>query len=137
MPGISVSKICVPFGGGGINWSSYWATLISATVETAAPTHVVLTFPTAASLTAADFTMDGFTISSASWTGAVLTLVIAEPVTVFHGDLVLTFDKTGTDTTVTNNVADDGNTIAWYNHETDLTLSGSDVTAWGNKGVLS
>ena len=26
MPGISVSKICVPFGGGGINWSSYWAT---------------------------------------------------------------------------------------------------------------
>ena len=24
MPGISVSKICVPFGGGGINWSSYW-----------------------------------------------------------------------------------------------------------------
>jgi len=26
MPGISVSKICVPFGGGGNNWSSYWAT---------------------------------------------------------------------------------------------------------------
>ena len=26
MPGISVSKICVPFGGGGINWSSYWET---------------------------------------------------------------------------------------------------------------
>lgn len=26
MPGISVSKICVPFGGGGINWSSYWTT---------------------------------------------------------------------------------------------------------------
>ena len=26
MPGISVSKICVPFGGGGIDWSSYWAT---------------------------------------------------------------------------------------------------------------
>ena len=24
MPGISVSKICVPFGGGGNNWSSYW-----------------------------------------------------------------------------------------------------------------
>ena len=24
MPGISVSKICVPFGGGGIDWSSYW-----------------------------------------------------------------------------------------------------------------
>ena len=27
MPGISVSKICVPFGGGGIDWSSYWAKL--------------------------------------------------------------------------------------------------------------
>ena len=32
MPGISVSKICVPFGGGGINWSSYWATLILETI---------------------------------------------------------------------------------------------------------
>ena len=26
MAGISVSKICVPFGGGGISWGSYWAT---------------------------------------------------------------------------------------------------------------
>ena len=30
MPGISVSKICVPFGGGGINWSSYWNTQIKS-----------------------------------------------------------------------------------------------------------
>jgi lysophospholipase L1-like esterase len=26
MAGISVSKICVPFGGGGVDWSSYWNT---------------------------------------------------------------------------------------------------------------
>jgi len=57
MAGISVSKICVPFGGGGIDWSSYWTTLSSATVENAAPTHVVLTFPAAqTSLVAADIT---------------------------------------------------------------------------------
>ena len=32
MPGISVSKICVPFGGGGINWSSYWTNLIGSII---------------------------------------------------------------------------------------------------------
>ncbi len=42
MPGISVSKICVPFGGGGIDWSSYWATRTpSALVLTAlSPTSI-------------------------------------------------------------------------------------------------
>ena len=94
MPGISVSKICVPFGGGGINWSSYWASLISATVEDAAPTNVVLTFPTAqTSLGAADFTITGFTVSSASWTGAVLTLVITPAVLFYHRNLTITFVK--------------------------------------------
>ena len=120
--------------GGGRSWPSYWAKLISATVENAAPTDVVLTFPSAApSLGASDFTIAGFTIFSASWTGAVLTLVVAEPVTVFHGDITLTFNRTGTDITVTNNVADDGNSIAWYNWESELTLNGVDVTAQADK----
>ena len=32
MPGISVSKICVPFGGGGIDWGSDWTTLTSGLI---------------------------------------------------------------------------------------------------------
>jgi hypothetical protein len=138
MPGISVSKIPIPFNkGGGISWSSYWATLISATVENAAPTHVVLTFPTAqTSLGATDFTIAGFTISSASWTGAVLTLVLSEAVLVFDGSLTITFITTGQTATVTNNVADDGNTVAWFDSQdlTTITKDESDkVSLWKDK----
>ena len=107
MPGISVSKICVPFGGGGINWSSYWATLISATVENAAPTNVVLTFPVgkperlATDITA---TVNGVAraVSSASWTGGIWTVVLASAVD-YADVVVMTFKLTNT-TTVTNNV---------------------------------
>jgi peptidoglycan/xylan/chitin deacetylase (PgdA/CDA1 family) len=121
MPGISVPKIPIPFpGGGGTDWAAFWASMISATVENAAPTHVVLTFPAAAALVAADFTIAGFTISSASWTGAVLTLVLSEAVLIFDGDLTITFVTTGGTATVINNVADDGATVAWYD-STDLT----------------
>lgn len=115
MPGISVSKIPIPFrGAGGISWASYWATLISATVENAAPTHVVLTFPTAqTSLGASDFTIAGFTISSASWADAVLTLVLSYGVTYYSGNLTITFVKTGETAIVTNNVAIT-DTVGWY-----------------------
>lgn len=138
MPGISVSKIPIPFrGAGGISWQTYWATLISATVENAAPTHVVLTFPTAqTSLGATDFTIAGFTISSASWTGAVLTLVLSEAVLVFDGSLTITFITTGQTATVTNNVADDGNTVAWFDSQdlTTITKDESDkVSLWKDK----
>ena len=135
MPGISVSKICVPFGGGGINWSSYWATLISATVENSAPTNVVLTFPTAQpSLVASDFTIAGFTVSSGSWSGSVLTLVLSYAVTYYSGNLTITFGKTGETATVTNNVAI-ANTVGWYvsgdGSDTYVTKDGSDfVSVW-------
>ena len=124
MPGISVSRIPIPFnGGGGFNAAAYWATLISATVENAAPTHVVLTFPTAqTSLGASDFTIAGFTVSSASWTGAVLTLVVHRPVTFLDLSLTITFVKTGTTATVTNNVAGT-NLLAYYDH-----VQGADPT---------
>ena len=107
MPGISVSKICVPFGGGGINWSSYWATLISATVENAAPTNVVLTFPVGKpELLATDITatVNGVAraVSSASWTGGIWTVVLASAVD-YADVVVMTFKLTNT-TTVTNNV---------------------------------
>ena len=136
MPGISVSKICVPFGGGGIDWSSYWATLISATVENAAPTHVVLTFPAAAALDETDFTIAGFNILSGSWTGAVLTLVLAETVVAFHGNLTVTFVKTGTTATVTNNVSM-ANTVGWYvtgdGSATYMTKDGSNyISQWND-----
>ena len=105
MPGISASKIGIPFQKNAFSFSSYWATLISATVENAAPTHVVLTFPTAqTSLGASDFTIAGFTISSVSWTGAVLTLVLS--IGVKYGDaLIVTFVTTGETANVTNNVS--------------------------------
>jgi len=107
-PGISVSRIPIPFRKAGINWSSYWATLISATVENAAPTHVVLTFAEGKpELLATDLTctVNGVarTISSASWTGAVWTAVLASAVQ--YGDVVVvTFVKSGGTAAVTNNV---------------------------------
>ena len=93
---------------GGINWSSYWSTLISATVENTAPTHVVLTFAEGKpELLATDLTctVNGVarTISSASWTGAVWTAVLASAVQ--YGDVVVvTFVKSGGTAAVTNNV---------------------------------
>lgn len=123
-------------GGSAIDWSSYWATLISATVETAAPTDVVLTFPTAqTSLTDTDFTVTGFTVASGSWTGNVFTLVLSEDVLIFDGDLSIVFKSTNTGT-VTNNVADDGNTVAWYDSSdlTTITKDANDfVSEWEDK----
>ena len=107
MPIISPTAISPHrIGKSGINWSSSWATLISATVENAAPTHVVLTFPSEGTSVAADITctVNGVArvISSASWTGGVWTIVLASAVD--YGDVVvMTFKLTNT-TTVTNNV---------------------------------
>lgn len=92
----------------GVSWSSYWASLISATVENAAPTHVVLTFPTSqTSLGATDITctVNGVArvVSSASWTGSVWTVVLASEV-IFGDVVVMTFVPSGGTTSVTNNV---------------------------------
>lgn len=122
MPGLSVRRSLPVFDDDAFSWAAWWASLVSATVEQAAPTHVVMTFPTAQpSLGASDFTIAGFTIISASWSGAVLTLVLAE--TVALGDiLVVTFVTTGGTVAVTNNVThpliiEDGNTVAWFDHD--------------------
>lgn len=123
MPGIGIG-ISPHFQNKKFSFSQYWATLISATVENAAPTHVVLTFPEAkTALGASDFTIAGFTVSSASWAGAVLTLVLSEAVLIFDGNLTITFVKTGTTATVTNNVADDGNTVARFDSRTGMAIS--------------
>jgi len=92
---------------GGQSWSSYWATLISATVENAAPTHVVLTFPAEGTSVATDITAtvngEARAVSSASWTGGVWTIVLASAVE--YGDVVvMTFVPSGGTAAVTNNV---------------------------------
>lgn len=121
--------------GGGISWQTYWSSLISATVEDAAPTNVVLTFPSAKpTLGASDFTIAGFTISSASWAGSVLTLVTSVAVTAYRGNFLITFVQTGTTATVTNNVAI-ADTVGWYasgdGSATYVTKDGSDaVSVW-------
>lgn len=111
--GWNILKNKIPFRtGGGTSWSSYWLTLISAIIEDAAPTNVVLTFPTAKpALGATDFTIAGFTISSASWTGSVLTLVLSTAV-IYGDSLTVTFVPTGGTNAVTNNVAIEAETIA-------------------------
>lgn len=121
-----INRLNGPPKQGGVSWSAYWKTLISATVETAAPTHVVLTFPAAANLVAADFTITDFAIASASWTGPVLTLVLTEAVLIFDGNLNITFNKTGDVGIVTNNVADDGSTVDYFDY-TDQTAITKDV----------
>ena len=82
---------------------AYWATLISATVENAEPTKVVLTFPSAKALVATDFTIAGKIISDATWVGAVLTLTVSEAF-VYNDTPVVTFVKTSGTVNVTNNV---------------------------------
>lgn len=136
MPGISVSRIPIPFRKAGINWSSYWATLISATVEDAAPTHVVLTFPTAQpTLGASDFTVMGFTVSSASWAGAVLTLVLSYGVTPYEGDLTITFIPTGGTSLVVNNLSFE-DTFFWFDYTDESTITKDEdnyISQWNDK----
>ena len=121
--------------GTGVSWA--FGDLVSATVESAAPTDVVLTFPAAnAALDETSFTIAGFTVSSASWTNAVMTLVLSSPVLVFHGDLTLTYVSTSETATITNNTADDGHTVAWYDYTDATTLTddgGGLISSWRDK----
>jgi hypothetical protein len=146
MPRIGVG-IGVDFRkGGGVNWPLYWTTLISATVENAAPTHVVLTFPAAATTVAADITatVNGAArvVSSASWTGSVWTVVLVSA--IVYGDVVvMTFVPSGGTANVTNNAMSAGetairagNTVAWYDSYdlTTITKDGGNlVSRWNDK----
>ena len=76
---------------------------VSASVENAEPTKVVLTFPDEKLLQAGDFTIAGFTINSAVWTGTTLTLTLSTSVTQ-SDTLVVTFINTGQTISVVNNV---------------------------------
>jgi hypothetical protein len=116
--GIGISST---FKKSGFDFVRYWTTLISATVENAAPTHVVLTFSSAAALVAADFTVTvnaaNRVVNSASWTGSVLTLALASAA-AYADTIVVTFVTTGGTAVVTNNVAGEAETATLVNRFT-------------------
>ena len=100
--GIGIS----PFIGRRFSWAAYWVSLVSATVEQAAPTKVVMTFGKAnTSLVAADFTIAGFTVTllERDATNKILTLTVT-PAVAYGDSLVITFVKTGGTAAVINNV---------------------------------
>lgn len=109
----------------GMSWSEIWHTLISVTVEDADRDGVNLTFQSSASLDASDFTVtvngENRTVNSATWAGAVMTLVLSSNVAT--GDVVVvTFVKTGDAANATNNV------VMWYGIEIDESNSSPDLT---------
>jgi len=82
------------------SFSRNW-TPLTLVVEDAAPTHVVITFPSAKTVLASDFTIAGFTVNSGSWTGSVYTLVLSTAVA--DGDSLIVV-YAGISYPVTNNV---------------------------------
>lgn len=123
---IKIGGLTIPGSHGSGSWSSYWLTLISAIIANTDRDAIVLTFPSAqTSLTDTDFTVTvngvARAVSSASWMGAAITLVLASDVT--PGDVVVvTFVKTGDTSNVTNNVE------IWYGIQIDESNSSPDVT---------
>ena len=105
----------LPEGGGQGSWSSYWETLISAVVEDANPDEIILTFPSAKSLLASDFTISGvsggITVDSISWAGAVLTLKLSGDIDASDSPVVAF--KIANTKAVTNNT--------WYPYDVTIT----------------
>ena len=100
------TRCALRFSGKPFSWAAWWASLVSATVEQAAPTKIVMTFGKGnISLVAADFTIAGKTITllERDATNKILTLTVS--VAVAYGDsFVITFVKTGGTAAVINNV---------------------------------
>jgi hypothetical protein len=105
---------------------------VSATVEDAAPTKVVLTYDVdldEASVPATtDFTVTDHTVSSVAVSGATVELTLSTAV-IYFDILYVTYTKGAnpirdavggldaedlSSTLVTNNVVEDGNTVGWY-----------------------
>jgi len=107
-PKITLNRLGFSSGAAPVfDWAAWWASRISVTVENAAPSNVVLTFPSAQATVAADITctVNGANraVSLESWTGAVWTVVLSSAV-VFGDIVVMTFVPTGGTANVTNNV---------------------------------
>jgi hypothetical protein len=90
----------------GMSYTSFWASLVTATVEDAEPTKVVMTFTLAnTSLVAADFTVTDKTVSTLTRdaTNKILTLTLTEA--VVYGDVMTVTMKLLYTHAVTNNVS--------------------------------
>lgn len=118
LPGPRISKTIRTGFGSSLSWSAYWNSLISATVENAQPTHVVLTFSKPnISLLASNLLVTNHAIASISRdaTNKILTLTLNIAVVTFETGLIVTLLKGALFThAITNNVLDDGHTLARY-----------------------
>jgi lysophospholipase L1-like esterase len=125
-----------------VSSSPYW-TPQSLVVQNATPTHVDITFPSAKTVGAGDFTISGFTVNSGSWTGVVYTLVLSTSVVITDSLIVVYKTKSYP---VTNNVAGveitDGNILKMFSdgitggYISGQNLSGfNDLSGSGNNGA--
>jgi lysophospholipase L1-like esterase len=121
----------VVYGMTGKSASRSWTPLTSV-VEDAAPTHVVINFPSAKTVSASDFTITGITatVLSGSWSGSVYTLIL--DVAVVCGD-IFNVNFRGKSYQVTNNVNPLAPTVltAVVNSESQINLS------WSNNGLTN
>lgn len=127
---------------------------VSAAVANATPTKVVLTFDQALLVSStpatADFTVTDHTISGVAISGATVELTLSTAV-IYFDVLYFTYTKGAnpikgnvgeieadsiTSTLITNNVLEDGNTVAWYlaSDLATITKDGSNfVSRWNDK----
>jgi len=109
MPGIGIA-ISPHFKNNNFSFARYWATLISATVEDAAPRDIIMTYGVAnTDLVLTDFTVAGYVVQSLTRDATNKILTLHLNVEVLGGETpIVTFVKTGGTANVTNNV------VLWY-----------------------
>jgi len=81
-------------------------------VADATPTHVNITFPSAKTVSATEFTIAGFTVNSGSWSGSVYTLILSSA--VLYGEILNVIYNTKS-YSVTNSVLMISQYITYYN----------------------
>lgn len=98
--------------------SSYWNNLISVVVTDS--THIELTFSASNSIGSSQLSVWGNTISTASWTGAVLTLIVSRAI-AYGEEVVITFVPTGAIEIATNNITAEAE-VTSYETRSGITL---------------
>ena len=136
-------------------------TVLTATVENANKDKVVITCSAAMNESyvpaTTDFALAGKTITNVDVTGAVVTLTVSvayaygdtitvdytKPVSNYLRDTDGAILATFADQAVTNNVAetypeviDDGNTVAWFDMNENITIVSDHISVWGDKSGL-
>jgi len=113
------------------SWKSYWDSLVSAVVENVEPTKVVITFIAAKKPLITDFVITDHIIDAMSIVGKVVTLTLSTPV-IYYDILTVTF-KAFSPVSITNNVLDDGKSVAWFDPEAagaKVVIGGKDAIYW-------